>query len=161
MTRRNRGPQKSRGTGAQAFPFRFSSWAKRNPAGSGGRSDKGGRRGRPYRVPVNNKNIFSGPKPHTPIKGMRSVGLLLASAVLLRDLNVPKRPGPLVLLRTCSFSWIHSSSPPTVRRRLFRAVIHPDLSQVLLGARTSGPGPIPTRRDQNNVSTAPGSSIRI
>jgi hypothetical protein len=37
-------------------------------------------------------------------KRLRPIGFLLLSAVLPRDLNVPKRPGPIVFLRSCLFS---------------------------------------------------------
>jgi hypothetical protein len=87
---------------------------------------------------------------------MQSIGFLL-SPVLLRDLNVPKRPGPLVLLRTCQFSW-NSFVESAGHRPTALSCSHPSGSKPDAGRHAPGAGPVPTRRDQNNVSTAPGSS---
>ncbi len=85
---------------------------------------------------------------------------LLVSAVVQRDTNLSKRPGSIALFRSCEVRWSNVSSPPAEGRRLFRAVIHPDLDLSPLGLSAQGRAPSRPRRDQNNVSTAPGSMGR-
>ena len=75
---------------------------------------------------------------------MRSIGFLLLSAVLPRDNKVPKRPGSIVLLRTCLFSrdsFVESAG----RQPAALSCSHPSGSKPgSLGSRTRGPDPIPT-----------------
>ena len=57
------------------------------------------------------------------------------------------------------FAVVHFSSPPAAGRRLFRAVIHPDLGRGPFCRSQNRQAPSRLRRDQNNVSTVPGSRV--
>jgi hypothetical protein len=85
--------------------------------------------GRPYRVPVKQENTLSEPKylRREKVHG-RSVFFccLLFCSVTSTYRNVL---APSSFFAPACSLWIHSSSPPAAGRRLFRAVIHPDLSR--------------------------------
>jgi len=91
-----------------------------------------GARGHPYRVPVNNKNTFSGPKSFaarnasTAYRFGSAVCCLCSVTLTYRNVLAPS----FFFAPVCSL-WIHSSSPPALGRQLFRAVIHPDLDRGL------------------------------
>jgi len=117
-------------------------------------------RGHPYRVPVNNKNTFSGPKSFAARKKSAAyrfgsaVGCFCRVTLTYRNVLAPS----FCFAPACSL-WIHSSSPPAGRPASL-SCSHPSGSRPRLRRHaTAAPGPIPTRRDQNNVSTAPGSNV--
>jgi hypothetical protein len=114
--------------------------------------------GHPYRVPVNNKNTFFGPKTFAARK--KSAAYRFGSAVCCFcsvTFNVPKRPGSIVLFRACLFS-LDSFVESAGRWPTALSCSHPSGSRPRPRRHaTAAPGPIPTPRDQNNVSTAPGS----
>ena len=105
-------------------------------------------------------------KLHVYKNSPRGLFGFLLSSIRRRDINVPQRAGSIVLFRTCEFSWIPSSSPPAQHRRLFRAVIHPDLSRAprvedprsrpppdFVGTRTTSvPHPVP-------AASVPGTDV--
>jgi hypothetical protein len=87
----------------------------------------------------------------------RLFGLLAQLCVLPRDVNVSKRPGLIVLFRACKFT-LDSFVESAGHRPTALSCSHPSGSKPGPSDRgPQGPAPSRLRRDQNNVSTAPGS----
>jgi len=90
------------------------------------------------------KNTFSGPKNFTPMKPRRAFGFLVLRFVLPLDTNVSRRPGSIVLFRSCEFT-MDSLIESTCRKQTALSCSHPSGS----GPRsfpsvTEAPDPIPT-----------------
>ena len=116
--------------------------------------------GHPYRVPVNNKNTFFGPKTFAARK--KSAAYRLGSAVCcFCSLTLTYRNvlAPSFFFAPACSLWIHSSSPPALGPGpAALSCSHPSGSRPRSRRHAAAaPGPIPTLRDQNNVRTASGS----